>query len=30
MEELSELKLKVLDLLKEDARRSPALLSTLL
>lgn len=30
MEELSELKLKVLDLLKEDARRSPALLATLL
>ena len=30
MEELSDLKLKVLDLLKEDARRSPALLSTLL
>ncbi|GAB6926808.1 Lrp/AsnC family transcriptional regulator [Paenibacillus sp. JCM 10914] len=30
MEELSELKLKVLNLLKEDARRSPALLSTLL
>ncbi|NMO96057.1 Lrp/AsnC family transcriptional regulator [Paenibacillus lemnae] len=30
MEELSEFKLKVLDLLKEDARRTPALLSTLL
>ncbi|MBO2943509.1 Lrp/AsnC family transcriptional regulator [Paenibacillus sp. F411] len=30
MEELSPFKLKVLDLLKEDARRTPALLSTLL
>ncbi|WP_055109018.1 Lrp/AsnC family transcriptional regulator [Paenibacillus ihumii] len=30
MKPLSELKLKVLDLLKEDARRSPALLATLL
>jgi len=30
MKELNDLKMKVLDLLKEDARRSPALLSTLL
>ncbi|MGF7046677.1 DNA-binding Lrp family transcriptional regulator [Paenibacillus sp. DS2015] len=30
MKELNDLKLKVLELLKEDARRSPALLSTLL
>ncbi|MNM83380.1 Leucine-responsive regulatory protein [compost metagenome] len=30
MKPLSELKLKVLDLLKEDARRDPALLATLL
>lgn len=30
MKELSELKKKVLDLLKEDARRSPALLATLI
>ncbi|MCJ8013340.1 Lrp/AsnC family transcriptional regulator [Paenibacillus sp. KQZ6P-2] len=30
MSELTELKLKVLDLLNEDARRSPLLLSTLL
>lgn len=30
MKELTELKLKVLDLLNEDARRSPTLLSTLL
>lgn len=30
MKQLSELKLKVLDLLKEDARRDPALLATLL
>ncbi|CAM2994491.1 Lrp/AsnC family transcriptional regulator [Paenibacillus sediminis] len=30
MKQLSELKLKVLDLLKEDARRSPELLATLL
>ncbi|MNH79330.1 Leucine-responsive regulatory protein [compost metagenome] len=30
MKELSELKLKVLDLLREDARRNPELLATLL
>ncbi|MDQ0087174.1 DNA-binding Lrp family transcriptional regulator [Paenibacillus anaericanus] len=30
MKQLSELKLKVLDLLKEDARRDPSLLATLL
>lgn len=30
MKELSELKLQILDLLKEDARRTPQLLSTLL
>ncbi|MBM6384666.1 MULTISPECIES: Lrp/AsnC family transcriptional regulator [Paenibacillus] len=30
MKDLNDLQLKVLDLLKEDARRSPALLSTLL
>lgn len=30
MKELNDLQLKVLDLLKEDARRTPALLSTLL
>ncbi|WP_458119603.1 Lrp/AsnC family transcriptional regulator [Paenibacillus sp. Z6-24] len=30
MKELSELKLQVLDLLKEDARRTPQLISTLL
>ncbi|AJS59673.1 Lrp/AsnC family transcriptional regulator [Paenibacillus sp. IHBB 10380] len=30
MKELNDLKLKLLELLKEDARRSPALLSTLL
>ncbi|MEC0092939.1 Lrp/AsnC family transcriptional regulator [Paenibacillus macquariensis] len=30
MKELNDLKMKVLDLLKEDARRTPALLSTLL
>ncbi|GAB6988365.1 Lrp/AsnC family transcriptional regulator [Paenibacillus pini] len=30
MRELTDLKMKVLDLLNEDARRSPALLSTLL
>ncbi len=30
MKELNDLKMKVLDLLKEDARRSPALLATLL
>lgn len=30
MKELTELKLKVLDLLNEDARRTPALLSTLI
>ncbi|GAK38847.1 Lrp/AsnC family transcriptional regulator [Paenibacillus urinalis] len=30
MTELNDLKLKVLDLLKEDARRSPALIATLL
>ncbi|KHF36288.1 hypothetical protein CM49_01601 [Paenibacillus sp. P1XP2] len=30
MKELTELKLKVLDLLNEDARRSPQLLATLI
>ncbi len=30
MKELSELKLQILDLLKEDARRTPQLISTLL
>ncbi|MHA0856631.1 Lrp/AsnC family transcriptional regulator [Paenibacillus sp. CMAA1364] len=30
MKELNELKMKVLDLLKEDARRAPALLATLI
>ncbi|OAB46042.1 Lrp/AsnC family transcriptional regulator [Paenibacillus glacialis] len=30
MKELNDLKMKVLDLLKEDARRSPSLLATLL
>ena len=30
MKDLNDLQLKVLDLLKEDARRTPALLSTLL
>lgn len=30
MKDLNDLQLKVLDLLKEDARRTPTLLSTLL